>query len=658
MVWPNRLWEGIASNIVDNAEANYGRSSRAGRSRRQTDSHRASGYDMGEAPPPYDHGPPPPAPSGGGPYLGSDGRMHYPAQPGGGPPSTPPGYRRGESGGFTNMGGLESALPPMSGSRGGPPSSYGGYGGYDRGSPSGPPPDDFGYGGDGGYGAGSPGNPPPHDFGYGGGGGRTGGPSRRPSFGGPPGPPFSGSRVPSGPLGSFENPYPYGQGPSDLGSRSGPPRAPAYGGGGVGGGRATGHGASRYGGSEYGDSGHGNGPIIREIRPRRYEGGGGSYGLDRSRSTRGPSRHDYGEYRDYSPQISSRACGRSPRLSTLPHSTRSSKAPRSPLEEPSKHQTGRRRSDRPFPPVFCMRNPTAAAPLSPSEEAPRRRRYRSPSPPDSPFYETRVPWGSRAPSPSMSACYETRAPKGYRSPFAPYPRSPSSLSGAGTSKAPRYAFASQPLRARFEAWKQAHSHPSSPEPLSPECEIRVPKGYRSPPRHPSPDFSENSRSPSPDSDSSSHSPSPSSDSSAHTVTSPLPAPPSIATLPVLSIRDLLVGRTFCHWPDFRLADIFKRKYPAHKTLHDHATLLAVYLQLEREKGADWLKWTGSEGVEEKKRVHEELHADGERWGDRQVELDRMGWECRRCAEEKGTYRKVLSEEEGKRRREWNKSRGG
>ncbi|MCJ1394450.1 hypothetical protein MMC18_007411 [Xylographa bjoerkii] len=295
MVWPNKLWGGIASNIVENAELNgYGRSSRTRPSRRQTASHGAGRYDMSGPPPPYNHGPPPSAPSGGGPYMGSDGRMHYPAQHGGGPPPTPPGYRRGGGGGFVNTGGLgesrgyapadqpppyTSPHMPMSGSRGRPPSpDYGGYGG---GSPGG--------------------HPPSHGFDYGGGGGRhTGGPPSRPSFSRPHGPPPSGSRGPSGPYGSFENPYPYGQGPMDLGRGGGPPRSPAYGGGGGGDG-ASEHGASGYEGSEYGGSGHGEEPIIREVRPRGYGGGGGggSYGRDRSHTTRGPSTRDYGGYHDY-----------------------------------------------------------------------------------------------------------------------------------------------------------------------------------------------------------------------------------------------------------------------------------------------------------------------------------------------------------------------
>ncbi|MCJ1394451.1 hypothetical protein MMC18_007410 [Xylographa bjoerkii] len=308
-----------------------------------------------------------------------------------------------------------------------------------------------------------------------------------------------------------------------------------------------------------------------------------------------------------------------------------------------------------------MRNPTAVAPLSPSELPPRRRHYRSPSPPDSPLYETRVPWGSRAASSSVNARYETCVRKGFRSPSPavsarfetrkpscrspapPYPRSPSSLSDAHTPKEPRYPSPSPSLRARFEAWKKAHPDLSSPEPLSPEYETVEPKGYRSPP---------------PQSDHSSRSPSPASGSSAHTDTSPLPTPPPISSLPASAIRDLLVGRTYCYWPDFRLADIFKRKYPAHKALHDHATLVAVYLQLERDKGGEWAKWAGEGAVEERKRVHEELHADGERWGDRQVALDGMGWACRRCAEDGGTYRKVLSEGEGRARKEWNRRRGG
>ncbi|MCJ1414159.1 hypothetical protein MMC32_000484 [Xylographa parallela] len=126
--------------------------------------------------------------------------------------------------------------------------------------------------------------------------------------------------------------------------------------------------------------------------------------------------------------------------------------------------------------------------------------------------------------------------------------------------------------------------------------------------------------------------------------SPLPVASASASIPALAIRDLLVGRTFCYWPDFRLADIFKRKYPAHKALHHHASLLAVFLRLEREKGKEWGRWTTEGvGVQEKKGVHRELHADGETWGDKQAVLDGLAWACRRCAEDGGTYKRVLGE---------------
>ena len=70
----------------------------------------------------------------------------------------------------------------------------------------------------------------------------------------------------------------------------------------------------------------------------------------------------------------------------------------------------------------------------------------------------------------------------------------------------------------------------------------------------------------------------------------------------------------------------------------------MFLRLEREKGKEWGRWTTEGvGVQEKKGVHRELHADGETWGDKQAVLDGLAWACRRCAEDGGTYKRVLGE---------------
>ena len=283
MVWPNKLWEGVASNIVDKMERDYGRSSRGDLYRHQRSSRRPDNHDRSGSPA-YNDRATPPALTGGGSHNGSDGRMHYPARPGGGPSQMPAGYRRGEGGGFGSMGGpgesfgqnpskqplpytsADPALSPMGvpmsrpRSRGGASSL--GYGGYGRSPPS---PPSFGHS-DGDYRGGQP---------------------PIPSFSGPPG-------RPQATRGSFSSSYPFGQGPN-LERGGGRPRGPTY----SGGDGDSSYGSPSYGGSQHGNSRYIDEPIIQEIRPRGYTGDEGSYRPDQSHSTRGLPRRDYGGYDDY-----------------------------------------------------------------------------------------------------------------------------------------------------------------------------------------------------------------------------------------------------------------------------------------------------------------------------------------------------------------------